>query len=95
VGRGQARYLYVLAAGAKNPGVPPNLDQPEGTIWKLDVSPKASPLKSGIAYGSTPAGSAQAVPASGAPAALVSGNQYYLYALADIGVPITRCLFTY
>jgi hypothetical protein len=92
---GQARYLYVLAAGAKNPGVPPNLDQPEGTIWKLDVSPKASPLKSGIAYGSTPAGSAQAVPASGAPAALVSGTQYYLYALADIGVPVTRCLFTY
>ena len=35
------------------------------------------------------------VEAAGAPAALVSGTQYYLYALADIGVPITRCLFTY
>ncbi len=92
---GLARYVHVLAAGSANPGVPPNLDEPEGTLWKLDVSPKASPLKSGIAYGSTPAGSAQAVPAGGQPAALVSGSQYYLYVLADIGVPITRCLFTY
>jgi hypothetical protein len=92
---GGARYVYVLASGSKNPGVPPNLDQPEGTIWKLDVAHIANPLKSGIAYGSTPEGSAQVVPASGAPAPLAAGSTYYLYVLADIGVPITRCLFTY
>ncbi|MFO0757560.1 MAG: proteinase inhibitor [Byssovorax sp.] len=92
---GGARYVYVLASGAKNPGVPPNLDEPEGTIWKLDVSPVSKPLTSGIAYGSAPAGTFQAVPEKGAPEALSKGSAYYLYVLADIGIPITRCLFTY
>jgi hypothetical protein len=30
----------------------------------------------------------------GAPAALAPGQTYYLYVLADIGIPLTRCLFT-
>ena len=44
---GTARYIYVLEAGAANPGVPPNLDRPDGTIWKIDVEPTAAALKLG------------------------------------------------
>jgi hypothetical protein len=36
----------------------------------------------------------QRFPESGPPAALTSGKSYYLYVLADIIVPITRCTFT-
>jgi hypothetical protein len=92
---GGARYLYLLEPGSDSPGVPPNLDLPEGTLWRLDVSPDAAPVESGITYGSTPDGTSQHTPAQGAPPALVSGQTYYLYALADIYQPLTRCLFTY
>lgn len=92
---GGARYLYVLEADAENPGAPPNLDKPAGTLWKLDVAPTSGALLPGIAYGSTPEGATQAVPGSGAPPALVDGQTYYLYAQADLLIPITRCLFTY
>ena len=92
---GGARYVYVLASGSANPGVPPNLDLPAGTVWRVDVAPSSSPIKSGIAYGELPAGTSQGFPAEGKPAALVSGTEYYVYALADIGIPVTRCLFTY
>ena len=92
---GGARYIYVLEAGSENPGVPPNMDQPEGTLWKLDVSPNSRPLPSGIRYGSTPEGSAQVLPSDNPPPALVPGQTYYLYVLADIRIPITRCLFEF
>jgi hypothetical protein len=29
-----------------------------------------------------------------APAALRAGQQYYLYVMQDVGIPVTRCLFT-
>lgn len=90
---GDARYLYVLAAGSMSPGVPPNLDTPDGTIWRVDVAPDDAPISSGVAYGVAPAGARTAFPASGAPAALVSGQTYYLVALRDIYQPLTRCLF--
>jgi hypothetical protein len=51
---GNARYVYVLEPGSKNPGVPPNLDRPEGTIWRLDVLPNAEALESGFRYATTP-----------------------------------------
>jgi len=92
---GGARYLYVMAEDSDNPGVPPNLDLPEGTIWRLDVSPDAAPLDSGVGYGELPEGTSQFAPAEGAPPALVEGETYYLYALADIYQPLTRCLFTF
>jgi hypothetical protein len=91
---GGARYLYLLEADASAPGVPPNLDLPEGTLWRLDVAPTDAPLASGVTPGVVPAGARQAFPASGAPAALVSGQTYYLYALRDIYQPLARCLFT-
>jgi hypothetical protein len=90
---GGARYLYVLEPDASAPGVPPNLDLPEGTLWRLDVAPTDSPLASGVTPGVVPTGARQAFPKTGAPAPLVSGQTYYLYALRDIYQPLSRCLF--
>jgi hypothetical protein len=94
-GRGRARYVHVLEAGARAPTVPPNLDVPEGTLWKLDVPESGAPLRSGsVTYGVVPEGLEQAFPASGAPSALVPGRAYFLVVQADVLLPITRCLFT-
>jgi hypothetical protein len=92
---GDARYVYVLNAGSENPGVPPNLDKPVGTIWKLDVDSRTLPVPAGITYGSTPDNTFQTIPAQGEAPELVQGESYYLYVLADVGAPITRCLFVY
>lgn len=91
---GGARYVYVLEADAMSPGVPPNLDTPDGTLWRLDVSHLEPAVDSGIAFGSVPDGATQMVPEAGAAPVLESGEQYYLVALRDIYQPITRCLFT-
>jgi len=90
---GPVRYLYILQGGSDSPGVPPNLDFPEGTLWKLDVAPQLNPIPSGIQYGTTPGDAFQAWPEQGNPPQLVSGETYYLYALMDIALPLTRCLF--
>jgi hypothetical protein len=89
---GDARYLYVLEANAANPGVPPNLDEPDGTLWLVDVPTASAPFASGITYGQVSGDMRQRIPAGQAPA-LQSGTTYYLYVLADIGIPVTRCLF--
>lgn len=90
-----ARYVYVLEAGTTSPGAPPNLDLPQGTVWRLDVPWTGSPLAQGtVKYGQVPEGARQAFPKTGAAAALVSGRQYALYVLADIAFPSTRCVFT-
>jgi hypothetical protein len=47
----------------------------------------------GTAYGTLPAGAVQRVPATGAPAPLVSGRTYYLHVPRDIVQPIVRCTF--
>ena len=91
---GDARYVYVLEAKSTSPGVPPNLDQPAGTLWLVDVPTKAAPMKSGITYGKPAGAQVQRLPAAGAAAPkLTSGQSYYLYVLKDVGFPITRCLF--
>ena len=90
---GDARYLYVLDGGSENPGVPPNRDKPDGTVWKLDVDSRAAPIGSGIAYGSTPTDTFQQIPAEGRAPSLEAGQAYYIYVLADVGSPITRCIF--
>lgn len=92
---GAARYVYVLEAEADSPTVPPNLDLPEGTLWRLDVPWRdGTPLQPGaVRYGEVPPGTWQRHPAAGAPPALVSGKSYYLYVLADVAQPNTRCLF--
>lgn len=61
---GNARYVYVLEGTAKNPGVAPNLDLPDGTIWRIDVPPSANGLKSGdVRFGEVPATAKQKFPA--------------------------------
>lgn len=92
---GRARYVYVLEAGSISPTVPPNLDTPEGTIWRIDLPEDGDPLPSGsIKYGQVPSTMVQRFPADGAaPAPLVKGRPYYLYASADVVYPISRCLF--
>ncbi len=92
---GTARYIYVLEAGSKNPGVPPNLDTPDGTLWRLDVLASQAPLQSGVTYGTTPPGSFQQVPADVAAPELVKGKTYQLVVLMDVGLPILNCLFVY
>lgn len=93
---GPARYVYVMSANADNPLVPPNLDLPDGTIWRVDVPHTGQPLLPGdLQYGVTPQGLLQRFPAQGAPAELSSGETYYLYVTRDVFQPITRCLFTF
>lgn len=93
---GDARYVYVLDVGSDNPTVPPNLDLPEGTRWRIDVPPDGTPVRSGeVRYGQPPAGVQQRFPTAGAPSPLQPGQQYYLYVTRDVVQPITRCLFTY
>lgn len=91
---GKARYVYVMMPETTPPGVPPNLDRPEGTLFRLDVASSADPVASGITYGELLPGTKQGFPLEGAPAKLTPGQTYYLYVLADVGIPITRCLFT-
>ena len=94
-GNGRARYVYVMSATSKAPTVYPNLDLPEGTVWRLDVPATGAPLASGsVKYGVVPEGLSQKFPAVGPPAALESGKQFYLYVTADPMLPITRCLIT-
>ena len=91
---GAARYVYVLDPLSRAPGVPPNLDLPDGTLWRLDVNWFDEPVASGLRYGSSPDGAFQAWPDDGtAPEALNKGFLYYLYVLEDIYRPLTRCLF--
>lgn len=90
---GSARYVYVLEADAKNPIVPPNLDEPTGTVWFVDVPTAGKPVASGIAYGELSGDLKARIPATGKPSPLTSGKTYYLYVLRDIALPITRCLF--
>jgi hypothetical protein len=90
-----ARYVYILDAGAANPGAPPNLDIPAGTRWRLDVLASADAIHDGIRYGTTPEGSFQAFPGTGRAPQLDNGSQYHLFVLKDIGVPATNCLFRY
>jgi hypothetical protein len=92
---GKARYVYLLEAGSKNPGVPPNLDRPEGTLWRLDVLPSSDPLESGFNYGTTPDGSFQDWPAASPAPPLQPGKTYHFTALRDVGVSIANCLFVF
>lgn len=94
-GRGRARYVYVMESTAHAPTIFPNLFLPQGTLWRLDVPASGAPLSSGsVRYGVVPEGLTQGFPVAGAPAALESGKQYFLYVSADQMLPITRCLAT-
>lgn len=92
---GRARYVFVQEEDAANPGVPPNLDLPAGTLWRLDVRPDSDALATGLAYGSRPEGTSQRVPAGGLAPELVVGKRYKLNVQLDVGFGITNCIFTF
>ncbi len=94
--QGPARYVYVMSAESPSPGVPPNLDQPAGTVWRIQVPFSGKPVASGaVTYGVVPEGFEQFAPAGTvAPPPLEHGKKYYLYVMADIVIPNARCLFT-
>ncbi len=89
---GDARYLYVLEPGTDNPGVPPNLDEPTGTLWLVDVPSSSPGFASGVSFGVRQGDMRERVATPGL-SELTSGETYYLYVLADIAVPLARCLF--
>jgi hypothetical protein len=91
---GPARYVHILEPGSANPGAPPNLDTPEGTVWMVDVPWSEDAFTSGISYGETSGALNQRVPDGAAPA-LVEGATYTLYVQKDINNPLSRCTFTY
>lgn len=92
---GRARYIYVMKADATSPTVPPNLDLPEGTLWRVDLPEDGEPVYSAsVVYGKVPEGMNQVFPTSGVPEPLVQGEKYYLYVSADVLYPISRCIFT-
>ncbi|MFT7579939.1 MAG: hypothetical protein ACI9MR_001606 [Myxococcota bacterium] len=91
---GGARYLSILAADSASPGVPPNWDLPDGTLWAIAAAPTSPAFSCGLSYGELPEDVTQRFPAEGAAPALVTGETYYLHVQADVTQPITRCLFT-
>lgn len=92
---GAARYVWVIEEGGGSPGVPPNWDLPEGTLWALRVDADSAPMSCGMSYGEVGPTMIQRVPEDGsAPPELVSGETYYLAVMRDLAQPITRCLFT-
>lgn len=94
---GPARYVYVMRTDVPHmPTVPPNLDLPEGTLWRVDVKFTDPAIAAGFAYGTAPTGAFQAFPEDQvAPAALESGQEYILYVAQDVGIPLSRCVFTF
>lgn len=89
-----ARYVYVLTEDAANPGVPPNLDLPEGTLYRIDVRASAAPLTSGFKLDTALPGVQKRAPEGDLPD-LQIGETYRLYVLKDVGLPTTNCIFTY
>ena len=89
-----ARYLSVLRAGSLSPGVQPNYDLPDGTLWAVAADHTEPSMACGLGYGEVPAGAYQRFPADGAaPEPLVAGETYYLHVQRDLAFPVTRCLF--
>lgn len=88
-----ARYVYVLKNNTKNPGVPPNLDLPDGTLWRLDVLPNAEALREGFRYGETPPGSYQHTPAASPAPRLYFATTYHFVVIKYVGLTAVNCTF--
>jgi hypothetical protein len=95
LGAAKVRYVYVMNDGAANPGVPPDQDLPDGTLWRLDVLASAAAISGELAYATTPEGTFQVQPADQPAPALERGTRYELYALQDVGLPVINCSFTF
>ncbi len=98
-GPAPARYIYVLEASAQTPVVPPNLDKPVGTLWRLDLKQGKPFFVSGlIRYGQVPRNAEQTIPDRARfsqVTPLQPGSTYKLVAQLDIGFPVQNCVFTF
>ena len=95
---GEVRQVYLQEVGSKNPGSPPNLDKPEGTVWALYANPDDVAYASGtIEPGIIPENGYQAVPeAASTPPQLEEGKQYRLFVTPDfLRSNQSNCIFTY
>jgi hypothetical protein len=95
---GGIRYAWILEADAVNPGVPPNLDVPAGTLWHAAVHHDDDVLRPGeLVYSTAPAGAAQVFPpAEQAPVVLLADSEYRLFLLRDHGQYLLKnCNFVY
>ncbi|MDX2014943.1 MAG: hypothetical protein SFW67_32400 [Myxococcaceae bacterium] len=91
---GRARYVYVLDEGSVWPSIPPYLDEPPATRWRIDRDPSLPAVPSGqVRYGVVGPGWRQRIPAQSAPPALEPGRAYLLYVAVDVAIPATRCRF--
>ena len=92
-----ARYVYVLEEGSANVADPPGLDNPEGMLWRLDVTYDGTPIPSGtLTYGVVPEDALQRRPEAGEAPALVEGTTYKLFVLRDFGpLRLANCSFVY
>lgn len=95
LGAAKVRYVYVMSDGARNPGVPPDQDLPDGTLWRLDVLASAAAIGGELPYATTPPGTFQMLPEDQPAPALEQGTRYKLYALQDVGLPVINCSFTF
>lgn len=95
---GEVRYAWVLEPGSANPGTPPNLDVPVGTIWQASVHHEDVGIKPGrLLYSAMPAGARQTYPLAdeGAPP-LEEGATYKLFLMPDHGqYRWVNCRFDY
>ena len=95
---GEARQVYIQEVGSQNPGSPPNLDRPEGTIWALYAGTEELGFESGtVAPGVVPAGALQRTPFDGTEAPVFEdGKTYRLFVTPDLLLGnIANCEFTF
>ena len=95
---GGARQVYIQEVGSENPGSPPNLDKPAGTVWALYADPEDAPFGSGtIEPGLVPDNGRQAVPATPESSPVFeNGRQYRLFVTPDfIRSNQSNCIFTF
>jgi len=92
------RYAWVQRPDAANPGIPPNLDLPENTIWQASVHHENPAIPPGsLVYSAKPPGAEQTYPAedAGLPT-LTAGETYKLFLLPDHGqYLLENCTFVY
>ena len=92
------RQVYIQEIGSNNPGSPPNLDKPEGTVWAVYADPNSDGLVSGtFAPGVVTENAYQAVPeVTSETPSFEDGKQYRLFITPDfLRIPQTNCTFTF
>jgi hypothetical protein len=95
---GSVRQVYIQEVGSENPGAPPNMDRPEGTLWALYADEGQPNFESGtIIPGVIPAGGVQRTPEDDTVAPVFEdGKKYRLFVTPDLLVGMNaNCNFTF